>query len=178
MLAARVSAPRQIQFDDRLLVGALPQQARQVGRGVFADRLHGQLGDALLDLRAADFQARHLGAGLAALRRVPETEQLFSLIEELNAKASVNVVNSLSRLLAGQPSEQLVRVRERIVKLAQSARSAETRRVALAARSDDDDDAVKLRSGVREAKTIWSCPRVENPARISNVPSAARASGR
>ena len=83
-------------------------------------------------------------AGLAALRRVPETEQLFSLIEELNAKASVNVVNSLSRLLAGQPSEQLVRVRERIVKLAQSARSAETRRVALAAwiSADGGPDAV------------------------------------
>ncbi|MFN9957309.1 MAG: hypothetical protein ACK55I_29745, partial [bacterium] len=62
-----------------------------------------------------------------------ETEELFALIEELNAKASVNVLNSLSRLLAAQPAEQLVRVRDRIVNLAKSARTAETRRVALSA---------------------------------------------
>ena len=72
-------------------------------------------------------------AGLATLRGVPEIDELFSLIEELNAKASVNVLNSLSRLLAAQPADQLVRVRDRIAKLAGSARSGETRRVAIAA---------------------------------------------
>lgn len=83
-------------------------------------------------------------AGLAGLRKVAETEELFALIEELNAKASVNVLNSLSRLLAAQPADQLVRVRDRVVNLAKSARSAETRRVALAAwiSADDSGDAV------------------------------------
>jgi len=72
-------------------------------------------------------------AGLAKLRGVPETEELFTLIEDLNARASVNVLNSLSRLLAAQPADQLVRVRDRIARLAASARSTETRRVAIAA---------------------------------------------
>jgi putative heme-binding domain-containing protein len=82
--------------------------------------------------------------GLAGVRKVAETEELFALIEELNAKASVNVLNSLSRLLAAQPADQLVRVRDRIVKLAKSARSAETRRVALSAwiSADGNGDAV------------------------------------
>ncbi|MBL8809529.1 MAG: c-type cytochrome [Planctomycetaceae bacterium] len=83
-------------------------------------------------------------SGLAKLRKVAEIEELFSLIEELNAKASVNVLNSLSRLLASQPAEQLVKVRDRISKLATTAKSAETRRVAIAAwiSADGNGDAV------------------------------------
>lgn len=82
--------------------------------------------------------------GLAKLRKVAEIEELFSLIEELNAKASVNVLNSLSRLLSSQPAEQLVKVRDRISKLATTAKSAETRRVAIAAwiSADGNGDAV------------------------------------
>ncbi|MFN9719219.1 MAG: PA14 domain-containing protein [Planctomycetota bacterium] len=83
-------------------------------------------------------------SGLAKLRKVAEIEELFSLIEELNAKASVNVLNSLSRLLASQPAEQLTKVRDRIAKLATTAKSSETRRVAIAAwiSADGNGDAV------------------------------------
>ena len=71
--------------------------------------------------------------GLARLSKVAEIEELFTLIEELNAKASVNVLNSLSQLLASQPIDQLTKVRDRIVTLATTAKSGETRRVAIAA---------------------------------------------
>ena len=88
-------------------------------------------------------------AGLAKLRNVPETEELFSLIEELNAKASVNVLNSLSRLLAAQPADQLVRVRDRIARLAASARSTETRRVAIAAWISADGNPTAVLAAVK-----------------------------
>ena len=72
-------------------------------------------------------------SGLAKLRTVAEIEELFTLIEELNAKASVSVLNSLSQLLASQPTDQLAKVRDRIATLATTAKSGETRRVAIAA---------------------------------------------
>ncbi len=50
-----------------------------------------------------------------------------------NAKASVNVLNSLSQLLASQPTDELAKVRDRIAALATTAKSGETRRVAIAA---------------------------------------------
>lgn len=83
-------------------------------------------------------------SGLAKLRKVAEIEELFALIEELNAKASVNVLNSLSRLLASQPADQLAKVRDRIATLATTAKSGETRRVAIAAwiSADNNGDAV------------------------------------
>ncbi|MEZ6031617.1 MAG: c-type cytochrome [Planctomycetaceae bacterium] len=82
--------------------------------------------------------------GLAKLRHVAEIEELFTLIEELNAKASVNVLNSLSRLLANQPADQLAKVRDRIATLATTAKSGETRRVAIAAwiSADNNGDGV------------------------------------
>jgi putative heme-binding domain-containing protein len=82
--------------------------------------------------------------GLAKLRKVAEIEELFTLIEELNAKASVNVLNSLSQLLASQPTDQLAKVRDRIATLATTAKSGETRRVAMAAwiSADNNGDAV------------------------------------
>ena len=82
--------------------------------------------------------------GLAKLRNVAEIEELFTLIEELNAKASVNVLNSLSQLLASQPTDQLAKVRDRIATLATTAKSGETRRVAIAAwiSADGNGDAV------------------------------------
>ncbi|MFO1003194.1 MAG: PA14 domain-containing protein [Planctomycetaceae bacterium] len=82
--------------------------------------------------------------GLAKLRNVAEIEELFTLIEELNAKASVNVLNSLSQLLASQPADQLAKVRDRIATLATTAKSGETRRVAIAAwiSADNNGDAV------------------------------------
>jgi putative heme-binding domain-containing protein len=82
--------------------------------------------------------------GLAKLRKVAEIEELFTLIEELNAKASVNVLNSLSQLLASQPADQLAKVRDRIATLATTAKSGETRRVAIAAwiSADNNGDAV------------------------------------
>ncbi len=83
-------------------------------------------------------------SGLAKLRKVAEIDELFSLIEELNAKASTNVLNSLSRLLANQPADQLAKVRDRIATLATTAKSGETRRVAIAAwiSADGNGDAV------------------------------------
>ena len=83
-------------------------------------------------------------SGLAKLRRIAEIEELFTLIEELNAKASVNVLNSLSQLLASQPTDQLAKVRDRIATLATTAKSGETRRVAIAAwiSADGKGDAV------------------------------------
>ena len=82
--------------------------------------------------------------GLAKIRKVAEIEELFTLIEELNAKASVNVLNSLSQLLASQPTDQLAKVRDRIATLATTAKSGETRRVAIAAwiSADGNGDAV------------------------------------
>jgi putative heme-binding domain-containing protein len=82
--------------------------------------------------------------GLAKLRNVAEIEELFTLIEELNAKASVNVLNSLSQLLASQSADQLAKVRDRIATLATTAKSGETRRVAIAAwiSADNNGDAV------------------------------------
>jgi hypothetical protein len=86
-------------------------------------------------------------SGLAKLRNVAEIEELFTLIEELNAKASVNVLNSanvLSQLLSSQPADQLAKVRDRIATLATTAKSGETRRVAIAAwiSADNNGDAV------------------------------------
>jgi putative heme-binding domain-containing protein len=83
-------------------------------------------------------------SGLAKLRNVAEIDELFSLIEELNARASTNVLNSLSRLLANQPPAQLTRVRDRIASLATTAKSGETRRVAIAAwmSADGNGDGV------------------------------------
>ncbi|MDA1232810.1 MAG: PA14 domain-containing protein, partial [Planctomycetota bacterium] len=72
-------------------------------------------------------------SGLAKLRKFAEIDELFALIEELNAKASTNVLNSLSRLLANQSASQLAKVRDRIAMLATTAKSGETRRVAIAA---------------------------------------------
>ncbi len=83
-------------------------------------------------------------SGLAKLRNVAEIDELFSLIEELNAKASLNVLNSLSQLLASQPADQLAKVRDRIATLATTAKSGETRRVAIAAwiSADNNGDGV------------------------------------
>lgn len=83
-------------------------------------------------------------SGLAKLRNVAEIEELFKLIEELNARAGVNVLNSLSQLLASQPADQLAKVRDRIATLATTAKSGETRRVAIAAwiSADNNGDAV------------------------------------
>jgi len=83
-------------------------------------------------------------SGLAKLRNVAEIDELFALIEELNAKASVNVLNSLSQLLASQPTDQLAKVRDRIATLATTTKSGETRRVAIAAwiSADGNGDAV------------------------------------
>lgn len=91
--------------------------------------------------------------GLAKLRGVPEIDELFTLIEELNARASVNVLNSLSRLLAAQPADQLVRVRDRIARLAASSRSTETRRVAIAAWISADGNGTAVIKAV-QAGTI------------------------
>jgi len=90
--------------------------------------------------------------GLAKLRKVAEIEELFTLIEELNAKASVNVLNSLSRLLANQPADQLAKVRDRIATLATTAKSGETRRVAIAAwiSADGNGKAVFAAAGKKE----------------------------
>ncbi len=71
-------------------------------------------------------------AGLAKFRSTSEIEQLFNLIEGLNEKADVNVLNSLARLLSSQPADQLRSVRNRIARLATNGHSAEARRVALA----------------------------------------------
>ena len=70
--------------------------------------------------------------GLAKLSNNPAIDELFMLIEDLNDKADTNVLNSLSRLLASQPAEQLAGVRDRIITLAKTAKSAEARRVAIA----------------------------------------------
>jgi putative heme-binding domain-containing protein len=107
--------------------------------------------------------------GLAKLRGVPETEELFSLIEDLNARASVNVLNSLSRLLAAQPADQLVRVRDRIARLAASARSTETRRVAIAAWISADGNATAVLEAVRSGSitvedVLRSISLVSSPA--------------
>src|SRR6185312_1765463 len=64
---------------DRLLVAALPQEAGQVRRRIFADRFHGELGDALLYLRAADLEARHFRPRLAAVRHLRQHAQLGEL---------------------------------------------------------------------------------------------------
>ncbi len=71
--------------------------------------------------------------GLADFRNVAEIEELFALIEELNSQVGTSVLNSLSRLLASQPADELAKVRDRIASLATTAKSAETRRVAIAA---------------------------------------------
>ena len=71
-------------------------------------------------------------AGLAKLSNKPAIEELFALIEGLNDQADTNVLNSLSRLLTSQPASQLARVRDRLVTLACTAKSAEARRVAIA----------------------------------------------
>jgi putative heme-binding domain-containing protein len=54
------------------------------------------------------------------------------------------VLNSLSQLLASQPADQLAKVRDRIATLATTAKSGETRRVAIAAwiSADNNGDAV------------------------------------
>ncbi len=80
-------------------------------------------------------------AGLAKFRSTSETEQLFNLIEGLDEKADANVLNSLARLLSGQPADQLRSVRGRIVRLATHGNSAEARRVALASWMTADGSA-------------------------------------
>jgi putative heme-binding domain-containing protein len=72
-------------------------------------------------------------SGLAKIRNVAEIDELFTLIEDLNAKASVNELNSLSQLLSSQPADQLAKVRDRVATLATTAKSGATRRVAIAA---------------------------------------------
>ena len=88
--------------------------------------------------------------GLATLRKVAEIEELFTLIEDLNAKASVNVLNSLSQLLASQPADQLARVRDRIATLATTAKSGETRRVAIAAWISADNNGYAVFAAVEK----------------------------
>ena len=80
-------------------------------------------------------------AGLAEFRSTSEIEQLFNLIEGLNDKADVNVLNSLARLLSSQPTDQLRSVRSRIARLATNGSSAAARRVALASWMTADGDA-------------------------------------
>src|SRR6266581_5360523 len=65
-----------VGWADRLLVRAMPEKAGQVWRGILADRLHGELGDALLDLRAPDLQAGDFRAGLTAMRHRRQRAEL------------------------------------------------------------------------------------------------------
>ncbi|MCA9034914.1 MAG: c-type cytochrome [Planctomycetaceae bacterium] len=91
-------------------------------------------------------------SGLAELSGKTEIEELFSLIEGLNDEASVNILNSLSRLLANQPTQQLASVRDRIVRLAVTTPSAETRRVSLAAWMNVDGTSDGVFEAVAEKK--------------------------
>ena len=79
---------RRMVGTDRRLVGVVEQHAGLVRRGVLADRLHRQLGDALLDLRAAHLEGRDLGAGRAAQRHGRQRAQLAHL-ERLHLQVDV-----------------------------------------------------------------------------------------
>lgn len=119
-------------------------------------------------------------SGLASLRGVAEIEELFAMIEELNAKASVNVLNSLSRLLSSQSPNQLAKVRDRIAALATTARSGETRRVAIAAwiSADGNSNAVfgAVEAGkLKQEDVLRSVPFVSSaPAKNSMYERIAR----
>jgi putative heme-binding domain-containing protein len=108
--------------------------------------------------------------GLAKLRNVAEIEELFKLIEELNAKASVNVLNSLSQLLASQPADQLAKVRDRIATLATTAKSGETRRVAIAAWISADNNGDAVFAAVEEEQL-----KLEDALRAVSLVSSAEA---
>ena len=64
---------------DGRFVGVVEQHAGLVGLGVFAHRLHGEFGDALLDFRAAHLQRRDLRSRGAALGHGREHAQLAHL---------------------------------------------------------------------------------------------------
>ncbi|MBL8817791.1 MAG: c-type cytochrome [Planctomyces sp.] len=70
--------------------------------------------------------------GLADFRKENSVELLFELIDDLNEKANVGSLTSLSRLLSSQSAADLSKVRTRIAKLALEGKSAEARRVAFA----------------------------------------------
>src|ERR1700741_1192550 len=53
---------------DRLAIPAVAQRFRLIGIGLVADRLHQQLGDALLDRRTDGLEVAHLWPGRTALR--------------------------------------------------------------------------------------------------------------
>ncbi len=108
--------------------------------------------------------------GLAKLRNVAEIEELFALIEELNAKASVNVLNSLSQLLASQPANQLAKVRDRIATLATTAKSGETRRVAIAAWISADNNGEAVFAAVEKEQL-----KLEDTLRAVSLVSSAEA---
>ena len=84
---------------DRRLVGVVEQHARLIGRGVLADRLHGQLRDALLDLRAAHFQDRDLGSRRAAQRHGRQRPQLAHL-QRLHLQVDVGDLLGERRIVA------------------------------------------------------------------------------
>ena len=110
--------------------------------------------------------------GLAKLRDVAEIEELFTLIEELNAKASVNVLNSLTQLLASQPTDQLAKVRDRIATLATTAKSGETRRVAIAAWISADGNGNAVFTAVEKDQL-----KLEDILRAVSLVSSADAKG-
>lgn len=83
-------------------------------------------------------------SGLSGLRNLTEIDQLFALIEDLKSSSGTSVLNSLTRLLANRPVAELATVRDRIASLAMSTKSADARRVAIAAwvSADGNGDAV------------------------------------
>ncbi|MCA9083949.1 MAG: c-type cytochrome [Planctomycetaceae bacterium] len=88
---------------------------------------------AILTRESAPVQAlRGALTGLAKSKNTSETEELFSLIDSLSADTDTNVLNSLARLLADQPADQLRAVRNRIMTLATDGQTSEARRVAIA----------------------------------------------
>lgn len=86
-------------------------------------------------------QALH---GLSEVKQMSETKLLFGLIDDLDERASGNVLNSLVRLLANQPAADLRQLRSRLITLAESARTAEAARVAVAAWINADESAAAV----------------------------------
>lgn len=94
-------------------------------------------------------------SGLAAARKKAEIEQLFELIEELHERAGTSALNSLVRLLADQPVDQLQRVRDRIAAIASTAGSAEARRVCIAAWMNADGAATAVIRAGEQGSLEW-----------------------
>lgn len=94
-------------------------------------------------------------SGLATVQQRSEIEQLFELIEELNERAGTSVLNSLVRLLAHQPPDQLQKVRDRIAAIATTAVSAETRRVCIAAWMNADGAATAVFTAGEQGTLEW-----------------------